>query len=112
MIRLSKGPFPILPKCQNMPKIPVVTADNLYVDGCLIAGHPSNVPEILGFFKSSSLPSRMSVRGAMKINLLSSHAGLKAPRSWMLLLGSAAACSSAVGCQTTVGGQTMPSAYY
>jgi hypothetical protein len=95
-----------------MPKIPVVTADNLYVDGCLIAGHRSIVSEIRGFFKSSSLPSRMSVRGAMKINLLSARAWLKVPRTWMLVLGSAAVCSSAVGCQTTVGGQTLPSAYY
>ena len=48
----------------------------------------------------------------MKINLLSSSTWLKAPRTWMLVLGSAAICSSAVGCQTTVGGQTLPSAYY
>jgi hypothetical protein len=41
----------------------------------------------------------------MKINLLST-------RPWLLLLGCAALCTSAVGCQTTVGGQTLPSAYY
>ena len=37
---------------------------------------------------------------------------LLSPRSWLLLLGCAAACSSSVGCQATVGGQTLPSAYY
>lgn len=41
----------------------------------------------------------------MKLDLLSS-------RSWLLVLGCAAVCSSLVGCQTTVGGQTLPSAYY
>jgi hypothetical protein len=45
-----------------------------------------------------------SVRGAMKVNLLSRHA-------WLLLLGCAAVCCSS-GCQTTIGGQTLPSAYY
>jgi len=54
---------------------------------------------------SSSIPSRKSVRGAMKLNLLS-------PQAWLLLLGCAAICSSSVGCQTTIGGQTLPSAYY
>ncbi|MSR59992.1 MAG: hypothetical protein EXS05_20525 [Planctomycetaceae bacterium] len=41
----------------------------------------------------------------MKLNLLSA-------RPWLLLLGSVALCSSAVGCQSTIGGQTLPSAYY
>jgi hypothetical protein len=41
----------------------------------------------------------------MKLNLLS-------PRSWLLVVGCAALCSSAVGCQTTVGGQTLPSPNY
>jgi hypothetical protein len=48
----------------------------------------------------------------MKLNLLSSHAWLKAPHAWLMVLGCAAVCSSSVGCQTSVGGQTLPSAYY
>src|SRR5215472_16102485 len=46
-----------------------------------------------------------SVRGPMKLNLLS-------PYVWLFVLGCAAVCSSSVGCQTTIGGQTLPSAYY
>src|SRR5579864_8392008 len=48
---------PVPPKCQDIPKIPIVTADNLCVDGCLIAGCPGVSSEICGFFKSSLLTS-------------------------------------------------------
>jgi hypothetical protein len=62
-------------------------------------------PEFPWFFPFFLARIEESVRGPMKLNLLSPHA-------WLLIFGCAAVCSSSVGCQTTIGGQTLPSAYY
>jgi hypothetical protein len=97
--------MPNLPNCQDLPKFPNVTADINDVAGGLNAGRrerhwkfPAVVPMFLARFEET-------VRGPMKLNLLSS-------RAWLLVLGCAAVCASSVGCQTTIGGQTLPSAYY